>query len=169
MTAIEHGFSVAEPWIAAYGAFALFICIYFESFGAPLPSESMIVAGTVLAMRGDLSMPIVVAMAWASAVLGDSTGYIIGRIGGRAAIARFGPRIGLTEERVDRLTGQVRRHGFVMVLLARFIWGLRQLNGVLAGSLSMPFARFFPANALGAALWVIAWVTVGHFVATLLP
>src|SRR5262249_45053314 len=115
---------------------------------------------------GDLSILAVVVAAWSAAVLGDTTGYFIGRVGGRPLLMRFGPRIGLTKERFERVAGEARRHGFIMVMLARFVFGLRQLNGLVAGSLSMPLTRFVPANAIGAALWVGAWVVVPYSLAT---
>ena len=42
-------------------------------------------------------------------------------------------------------------------MLARFIVLLRQLNGLVAGALSMPLTRFVPANVIGAGLWVGTW------------
>jgi len=155
---LEHALSVIEPWITAYGAFALFATIYLESFGAPLPGESALLSASVLAARGDLSIVAVVVAAWSAAVLGDTTGYFIGRFGGWPLLTRFGPRIGLTKERFDLVAAQVRRHGFLVVMFARFVFGLRQLNGLAAGSLSMPPMRFLPANIIGAGLWVGAWV-----------
>jgi membrane protein DedA with SNARE-associated domain len=92
---IEHVLSDVEPWIAAYGMLALSATIYLESFGAPLPSESAIVAASMLALRGDLSIVSVFVAAWGAAVLGDTTGYFIGRLGGRPLLIRFGPKIGL--------------------------------------------------------------------------
>jgi membrane protein DedA with SNARE-associated domain len=154
---VEHALSLIEPWITAYGSIALFAIVYFESFGAPLPGESALVAASVLAARGDLSITSVVAGAWAGAVLGDSTGYFIGRLGGIPLLLRFGPHIGLTAERFDRVAGQVKHFGFVAVLLARFVIVLRQLNGLVAGALSMPLTRFVPANIVGAGLWVGVW------------
>jgi membrane protein DedA with SNARE-associated domain len=154
---VEHALSLVEPWVAAYGAIALFVAIYFESFGAPLPGESALVAASVLAARGDLSIITVIAAAWSGAVLGDSTGYLIGRLGGRRLLMRFGTSIGLTAERFERVAGQVRRYGFMVVMLARFVVVLRQLNGLVAGALSMPLTRFVPANAIGAGLWVGLW------------
>jgi membrane protein DedA with SNARE-associated domain len=59
----------------------------------------------------------------------------------------------------------MRRHGFVVVMFARFVWVLRQLNGVLAGALSMPMTRFVPANFIGAGLWVGAWSLGPYFFA----
>jgi membrane protein DedA with SNARE-associated domain len=45
----------------------------------------------------------------------------------------------------------------LIVATARFVVVLRQLNGVVAGSVAMPWPRFLLANALGAALWTTAW------------
>jgi membrane protein DedA with SNARE-associated domain len=163
VVSIEHALSIVEPWITSYGIFALFFAIYFESFGAPLPSESAIVAGTAIAVHGDLSIVSVAVTAWSAAVLGDTTGYFFDRRGGQPLLKRFGSRFGLTPQRFKRLSGEIQQHGLVMVMLARFVWGLRQVNGLIAGTLSMPVTRFLPANTVGAALWVGAW-TVGTYI-----
>ena len=47
--------------------------------------------------------------------------------------------------------------------MARFVEGLRQANGIVAGSTGMHWARFLAFNALGAALWVAVWTCVGYF------
>jgi membrane protein DedA with SNARE-associated domain len=157
VTLIEHALSVVEPWLASYGAFALLAVVYLESFGLPLPGESALIAASVLAIRGDLSIIAVVAAAWSGAVLGDTTGYLIGRLGGRPLLMRFGPHLGLTAERFEGVAGQFHRYGFMTVMLARFVVVLRQLNGLVAGALSMPLTRFVPANVIGAGLWVGTW------------
>lgn len=163
MISVQHVFAVVEPWITAYGPLALFVIIYLESFGVPLPGESALVSVSVLAVRGDISIAHVVLAAWSGAVLGDSTGYLIGHLGGRRLLLRVGPRIGLTSERYEQLSDEARRHGFMLVLLARFFVVLRQANGLLAGSLAMPLTRFVPANAIGAGLWVIVWALGPYF------
>ena len=162
---MDHALAVVEPWIAAYGVGALFVTIFLESFGAPLPSEGAILVASVLALRGDISIVYVTSAAWCGAVLGDTTGYFIGRLGGRPLLMRFGPHLGLTKARLESLSARVQRHSFTVVLFARFIWLLRQLNGVLAGSLSMPLVRFVPANMIGAALWVGLWAIGPYFFA----
>ena len=48
-------------------------------------------------------------------------------------------------------------------MIARFIEGLRQANGIIAGIAGMHWLRFLACNALGAALWVATWVSVGFF------
>ncbi|MCB5177684.1 MULTISPECIES: DedA family protein [Microvirga] len=146
-----------EPAVAAYGAFALFLIVYFESFGAPLPGESALIAASLLAVRGDLAVEHVFLAAWIGGFLGDSTGYLIGRFGGRLLLQRFGHWVKLTPERLARLEATAREKGFVMVMTARFVVLLRQLNGLVAGSIAMPWRIFAPANAIGAALWAGLW------------
>lgn len=157
MSLLQHGLAWIEPAVAAYGAWALLIILYFESFGVPLPGESALVAAALLATRGDLAIENVFLAAWTGAVLGDSTGYLIGRFGGRPLLWRFGPSMKLTPERLTRLEAMAQTRGFLMVLTARFIVVLRQLNGLIAGSVGMPWSRFVVANALGGALWAGLW------------
>lgn len=143
--------------VAHYGVIVLFVIIYFEALGAPLPGESGLIAASVLAARGDISIVHMLLAVWAGAVLGDSTGYLIGRLGGRRLLVRFGPKIGLSAERLATFEDKFRRKGVYIVAVARFISVLRQLNGLIAGSLEMPWLRFLAANAIGAALWTAVW------------
>lgn len=154
---LHQGLAWIEPAIVTYGVLALLVILYFESFGVPLPGESALIAASLLAVRGDLAIGHVFMAAWLGAVLGDSTGYLIGRIGGRPLLNRFGYLVKLTPERLSRLEKTVETKGFFMVLTARFIVVLRQLNGLIAGSAGMPWPHFVAANALGGLLWAGLW------------
>jgi membrane protein DedA with SNARE-associated domain len=68
----------------------------------------------------------------------------------------------LTPQRLDRTEAFFNRHGGKIVTVARFIEGLRQLNGLLAGIGGMHWLKFLGYNALGAALWVGTWCTLGY-------
>src|SRR5262249_41510852 len=105
-----------------------------------------------------MSLPALLICAWAGAVLGDNVGYLIGRKLGRAAVARYGAKIGLDGARFAAVEGVFARYGAATVAFARFVNVLRQLNGVVAGTLGMSWSRFLLFNALGAALWVGLWV-----------
>ena len=152
-----------EHWLVAYGAIALFVVIYFESFGAPVPGETAVIAASVLASQGELSIVAVYVAVLAASILGDSTGYLIGRFGGRRALERFGPYIKLTPERLKGIEDRFRRGGVWLVMFARFLPLLRQLNGVFAGSLNMPWHIFLAANAVGAVLWTALYVLGPYF------
>jgi membrane protein DedA with SNARE-associated domain len=105
-----------------------------------------------------LSLPALLIFAWAGSVLGDNVGYVIGRTLGRATISRYGAKIGLTDARMRAIERIFARYGSATVLFARFFSILRQLNGIVAGTLGMSWWRFLLFNAIGAALWVAVWV-----------
>jgi membrane protein DedA with SNARE-associated domain len=154
-----------EPYLIAYGVAAIFIVVYLESFGAPLPGETGVIAAGLLASKGDLSIVPLFTAVLAGAVLGDGTGYLIGRFGGRRLIARFGPLVKLTPERFSRIEIAFRDKGPWVVMSARFLPVLRQLNGVIAGTLEMRWPVFLAANAIGALAWTMVWVLGPYFFA----
>lgn len=159
MGGIEHW---AEGFITAYGAAALFVCLMLESLGAPVPGESAVIFAAAAAAEGKLDIRTVALAAFAGAVLGDNIGYLIGRRLGRPVILRFGRRFGFGEAQLDRAEAIARRRGPLMVVFARFVVLLRQLNGIVAGTTGMNWATFGAANAVGAALWVGVWTTLAY-------
>lgn len=160
---IEHLFGNLAPFIHHYGAAAVTAVLTFESFGAPLPGESLLVFASVLAGRGEISLPLLMLSAWAGAVMGDNIGYLLGRRFGRGVILRYGARFGANAERLAKVEAVFARYGPVTVAFARFVNVLRQLNGIVAGMLRMDWKRFLFFNALGGALWVTVWSFAGFY------
>ena len=68
----------------------------------------------------------------------------------------------LTQQRLDKAEAFFNRHGAWIITIARFIEVLRQANGIVAGTSGMRWRRFLAFNALGAALWVGTWVSLGY-------
>jgi membrane protein DedA with SNARE-associated domain len=149
--------------VSRFGYFGVTGIVLVESFGVPAPGETAIIAGSAAAGSGRLSIFVVALVAFLAAVIGDSIGYWIGRTGGRGLVLRFGRYVRLTEGRLDRVENFMARRGPIMVMVARFIEGLRQFNGIVAGVTRMPFGRFLVFNAIGAALWVGVWSSAGYF------
>lgn len=144
-------------FVEDYGYLAVFLGILLEDFGLPTPGESLLIGGAVLASRGSLNIFWLLPIAWLAAVTGDSIGFLIGATGGHKLLVRHGARIGVTNERLEKVEEFFARYGDVVVVFARFVVLLRQFNGIVAGSLDMPWPRFFLYNAIGAALWVSCW------------
>jgi membrane protein DedA with SNARE-associated domain len=145
-----------------FGYFGIAGLVMVESFGVPAPGETAIITGAVYAAEGHLSVVVVAVVAFLAAVTGDSLGYLIGRIGGRPLVLRFGRYVRLTPDRLERVETFMARQGPKVVVVARFVEGLRQLNGVVAGLSRMPWPRFVLFNAIGAAAWVALWTTAGY-------
>jgi membrane protein DedA with SNARE-associated domain len=150
------------PLLDHWGYLAVGGLLFLEDFGVPVPGETVLIAASVYAGAGRMNIVGVALIAFAAAVLGDNLGYAIGRLGGRALVLRFGKYVFLTEERLARAEGFFTRHGGKIVTVARFIEGLRQANGIIAGLTRRPWLRFLAFNVLGAALWVGTWSSVGY-------
>jgi membrane protein DedA with SNARE-associated domain len=163
MTEFSYVLGSLEPWIHDYGAAAIFLILTLESFGVPLPGESLLVVAAILAGRGELSFPILLLSAWGGAVAGDNIGYLIGKTFGHKLLRRYGEKIGLKPDRLRQVEAVFARYGSATVIFARFFNVLRQLNGVVAGALGMHWWRFVVFNALGGALWVALWTTAGFY------
>ena len=147
-----------ESFVRHYGAFAVMLILAIEAIGAPVPGETLLIFASVLAGRGEMSLPSLLVFAWVGSVLGDNLGYLIGKKFGRGAILRYSAKVGLTDERIKGIERVYVRYGSATVLLARFFSILRQLNGIVAGMLGMSWWRFVLFDAVGAALWVLVWV-----------
>ena len=147
-----------ESFVRHGGAVAVLLILAIEAIGAPVPGESLLIFASFLAGRGEMSLPALLLFAWAGSVLGDNLGYLIGWKLGRSAILKGGSKIGLNNERLVSIENIYHRYGSATVLFARFFSILRQLNGIVAGTLEMPWWRFVLLDACGAALWVTVWV-----------
>jgi membrane protein DedA with SNARE-associated domain len=145
------------PYLHQYGYWAVAGGLLLESVGLPVPGESLLIAGGALAGSGRLPLAAVLAAGWAGAVAGCCLGYAIGLHGGRRLAVRYGRYVLLNEERLARAEGFFVRHGGAVVIGARFVWGMRNVTGLVAGALRMPWRRFLAYNMAGAALWVGFW------------
>jgi membrane protein DedA with SNARE-associated domain len=163
MTEIEHLLASIDPLVRHYGLVVVPAVITLESLGAPLPGESLLIFASVMAEHGNMSFPLLLLFAWIGGVVGDNIGCLIGRRLGRAVLVRYGDKIGFTAQRLDRVEAVFARYGPLTVAFARFFNILRQLNGVVAGTLKMDWWRFLLFNALGCALWVLTWGLAGFY------
>jgi membrane protein DedA with SNARE-associated domain len=148
-------------WIADYGYFAVFIIVFMETAGIPLPGEITLILSGVAAHTGELEPVRLIVIGSLAAIGGDNVGYLIGRYGGRKIVLRlahFG--------HVDSMLGWgerfFARHGGKTVFLARWTAGLRIFGAWIAGMTHMPWRTFFVWNAAGGITWVTATVMAGY-------
>jgi len=154
--------NVVAPYLEHYSYWAVLLLVMLEDFGVPVPGETILIAAAIFAGAGRLNVVVVGVVGFVAAVIGDNIGFAIGHFGGRALALRWGKYVFLTEERLARAEVFFNRHGGKIIVVARFIEGLRQANGIIAGISGMRWYRFVVFNALGAALWVGTWVSLGY-------
>jgi membrane protein DedA with SNARE-associated domain len=129
-----------------------------EASGVPVPGETALIAGGVLASQGRLDIAVVIALAATGAIVGDNIGYTIGRHGGRRLLERPGRLERHRRQVLEKGEPFFDRHGPKAVFLGRWILGLRVWASWLAGITRMPWPSFLLWNAAGGITWAI---TVG--------
>jgi membrane protein DedA with SNARE-associated domain len=150
---VNHLVSYAEPILARFGYPGIFVANFADGVGIPLPGQTLLMVGALMAAHGHFNIALVVLLALLASTLGACLGYWIGRNGGRVLLqkARVSPR------RLQRVEDFFSRYGSFLVLLSRFVDGFRQLTPIVAGSMGMSWWRFFVATFVGSVLWVSVW------------
>jgi membrane protein DedA with SNARE-associated domain len=131
-----------------------------ESAGIPLPGETALITGAVLASQDKLSLPIVIGVAALAAIVGDNIGFYLGRHGARRLLSRPGRFEERRQAFLRRGEAFFQRHGGKTVFFGRWLPFLRVTAAWLAGAHHMSWPRFLAWNAAGGILWAI---TVGVF------
>ncbi len=149
----ERALAKVQPLLARYGYGAAFAAVMVEGMGIPTPGQTLLMAGALEAAEGRMNIAVLLFVVTAAAALGNSVGYAIGRWGGRVALNK----LKVNSQRQQRLEDLFKQRGGLVILLARFLDGLRQLNGIVAGVLQMPWWTFTAYNVAGAILWTCSW------------
>jgi membrane protein DedA with SNARE-associated domain len=156
-------FASLAPLLDHYGYLAVAALLFLENLGAPIvPGETMLIAGAIYAGTGQLNVVALGVVAVAASVGGACAGWAIGRFGGRALALRYGRYVFLTPGRLDKAEAFFTSRGAFVIMFARFLEGLRQANGIIAGITEMPWQRFLLFNGVGGVLWVAVWVSAGY-------
>lgn len=149
--------------LSSWGYLALLAGLFGESMGLPLPGETLLMFSSFLTRKQThLHMHWVIPVAIAAAVMGDNTGYLLGRHFGKTFIRWMKKLLRLDDLDIDAAKDLIARHGGKTIFFSRFIFGLRTIAGPMAGSLGMPWRRFFKFNFLGAGSWVVVMALIGY-------
>jgi membrane protein DedA with SNARE-associated domain len=159
---VDQALNSLVDQVGAVAYLIVLLGVGIESMGVPVPGETVLIAGALLAARPDspLNPAALAACACVGAVTGDNIGYWVGRrwghnLGRVPVLRRF-----YDERRLALAERFFRRYGMLAVFLGRFVALLRIFAGPLAGMNGMHWPRFFIANLAGGALWVGTVVAV---------
>jgi membrane protein DedA with SNARE-associated domain len=140
--------------IAVYGYWAVLVFVFIESMGIPFPGETMLILASIYAgSTHQLNIVFVIVAAAAGAILGDNTGYAVGRYGGYRLLRRYGHYIRLNERELKLGQYLFMKHGGKVVFFGRFVSVLRAWAAFLAGVDRMSWWKFGAFNATGGILW----------------
>jgi membrane protein DedA with SNARE-associated domain len=153
---------VALP-TSGFAYLLLFALVGGESAGLPLPGETALITGGVLASQGKLSVPLVIVVAAAGAIIGDNIGYFLGRQGARRLLVRPGWMEERRRALVTRGEAFFEAHGAKTVFFGRWLPFLRVTAAWLAGAHRMHWATFLVWNAAGGISWAISVGLLAYF------
>ena len=160
-TFLDFFAQVAGQW----GLLIVFVVTFLETsamLGLFVPGEITVLLAGALAARGVLDIRELMVVVSVAAVLGDNTGYWLGRRLGRGFLLRHSRVFRVRPEHLERADGYFRRHGGKTVLFGRWIGFLRSLAPFIAGSSRMHYARFFIYDLFGAVSWAVASCALGY-------
>ena len=144
--------------------FGFFLFIALTGCGLPLPEEVAVILAGVLSAEGKLEPTWAFASCLAGAIVGDAMVYAIGYRFGHSLLRRhpkFGKLLGADHEKQFELA--IRRHGFKVLLAARFMVGVRAPVYLAAGVVRMPFRRFLLWDLICASLVVGAFFGLSYY------
>ncbi|WP_051969744.1 DedA family protein [Kitasatospora azatica] len=131
--------------------------------GLVLPSETVILFAAALSSHGALNPVLLAVAVILGGIVGDSTGYALGRLFGRRVATGKQRRRIRPGGRVDRATGYLRRRGGPAVFTARFIGFVRSFVPFTAGAARMPYRAFLGYSAAASVSWGVLNVALGYF------
>ena len=140
--------------VQSYGYYAVFTLIALESMGIPLPGETALISAALYAgTTHHLNVVVLAVVATCAAIIGDNTGYWIGRTGGYRLAERYGRYVRLDRAKLNVGRYLFARHGWKVVFFGRFVAVLRTFAAFFAGVGKMRWPGFAAANAAGGLLW----------------
>lgn len=153
-------------WLQHLGGWsyaAIFGLVFSESgLLLILPGETIVLLTGVLASRGVLSLPLVMAVSTVAAMLGDATGYSLGRGPARHRFERQGRLLFVRAVDVNRARAFLEKHGGLAIIASRFISLLRVANPFVCGLIELPPRRFFAYNVPTCVAWGVGIAGVGY-------
>ncbi len=164
LTDPERLIHLLTTFLTGWLGYALLFGVVFSETGLLvgffLPGDSLLFTVGVVAGAGDLNIVVVNLVLMAAAMIGDSTGYLIGRQTGPRIFSRPNSRL-FKREHLMRTHQFYEKYGGKTIIYARFVPIIRTFAAFVAGVAQMPYLRFLPFSLCGASGWVVLMTTLG--------
>lgn len=152
-----------SEWLLQYGNYALFVLLAIGIVGVPIPDETLMVIAGFFIAQGKLPLIETSIAAYAGSVCGISLSYILGRTVGHYLIQKYGPRIGISHQKMQKVHYWFERWGQWSLPVGYFVPGVRHLTGYIAGTTELRYYRFALFAYVGAAIWITTFLSLGYY------
>ncbi len=148
--------------VADYGVWVLAVSCFLSCLLVPIPTSLLMLAGGAFVAAGDLDGGTAFAGAWMGAVLGDQTGFAIGRRFG-PLLERFAAKRTSRQKLYGKASDTVRRKGQIGVFFSTWLFApLGPWVNMAAGASGLGWLRFTLWDAAGEAIWVAGYIALGY-------
>lgn len=150
---------------AGWWGYALLFAIVFSETGLLvgffLPGDSLLFTVGVVAGAGGLNLPAIIATLIVAALLGNTTGYFLGRTVGMKLFSNPDSKI-FRREYLEKTQEFYDRHGGKTIIYAQFLPIIRTFAAFVGGVAGMGLKRFLSFNIFGSVGWVVSMTVLGH-------
>ena len=156
--------------VQTIGYIGLALIIFAETglfFGFFLPGDSLLLTAGVFAAKGTFNILYLNALLITAAIVGDAFGYYFGKKTGKYLFKRDDSFL-FKKSHLEKARSFYNEHGGKAIIFGRFIPVVRTFVPIVAGSLEMPYNKFFLYNAAGGILWVTSLTLLGYFVGNII-
>src|SRR5215469_9373771 len=165
LTNPERLIQLLSTLLAGWTGYTALAAIVFAETGLLLgfflPGDSLLFTVGVVSGAGRLDIVWISAALMAAALIGDSTGYFLGRNTGPRIFTRRDSRF-FKQEYVLRTRDFYNRYGGKTIILARFVPIIRTFAPFMAGVSGMPYRRFLSFSVFGSFGWILVMTQLGY-------
>jgi membrane-associated protein len=147
-----------------YGYLLLFAIVFSETgllVGFFLPGDSLLFTVGVVAGAGQLDLLTIMSLLIVAALLGNSSGYFLGKYVGVKLFANPNSKI-FRREHLEKTQAFYAKHGGKTIIYAQFVPIIRTFAAFGAGVAGMGLPRFLSFNVFGSVGWVVSMTVLGY-------
>jgi membrane protein DedA with SNARE-associated domain len=143
-----------EAFLNSYGVLAACLIMLVKAIGIPIPipGDVILLATAARAAEGKVLLWLAFVALLVALTLGGTLQFLLARGPARRLVVRYGQRVGLSEERLDRVAARMRQGGLFGIGLAVLTPGVRTAVVPACGITRIPLRIFLPGLALGSAI-----------------
>ncbi len=146
----------------SHGTLILFLAVWIDNMGIPVPSFPFLLAAGALAKTGHPSLGMALAVATVAALSADVVWYYLGKFSGRR-ILRWMCLISLNPDNcISKTEATFVRYGLRSLLIAKYVPGLNTIAPPLSGLLNISIWKFLLYDLAGCALWTLPLLILGY-------
>lgn len=148
-------------WLEHYGYLVLFFALLLEMLALPLPGEILMSYAGLLIFQGKLNWFLSILAAGAGVSTGVTFSYWIGFRLGTPFFEKYGARVHLGPDKLDKISYWFQRYGNKVLIIAYFIPGIRHFTGYFSGVTRIPFRKYAWFAYAGAFVWASVFISLG--------